>query len=168
MPGRIFAAFRSLFYASAFGLFWYMVVLWFRPLDHRFSFNVPAIFELPGIILATLGAILAFACVAAFSFIGRGTPAPFDAPREFVAAGPYRYVRNPMYIGAFCVIVGAGLAMRSVSALLVALGFIIIAHLFILIYEEPTLERRFGESYRIYKKKVDRWIPVFQHRAHRD
>ncbi len=64
-----------------------------------------------------------------------------------------------MYLGAVAVIVGVGLMLRSPSALAVSLLFIVLAHVFVLLYEEPTLEERFGESYLRYKKSVNRWLP---------
>jgi protein-S-isoprenylcysteine O-methyltransferase Ste14 len=67
---------------------------------------------------------------------GQGTPAPFDAPRNFVAIGPYRCVRNPTYIGALTVLVGFGLYEYSVSILLLCLVVFALVHLFIVVYEE--------------------------------
>ena len=87
------------------------------------------------------------------------TPAPFDAPREFVAAGPYRYVRNPMYIGGFGVLLGAGLALQSPAIVGLAVLFLLLVHLLVLLYEEPVLDGRFGDPYRRYKSSVHRWLP---------
>lgn len=130
-----------------------------RPLDSRIALSLPNWVRLPGLVVAILGAALALWCIGAFALVGRGTPAPFDAPREFVAVGPYGYVRNPMYLGAVAVIVGVGLMLRSPSAVAVSLFFVALAHLFVLLYEEPTLEERFGESYLRYKSSVNRWLP---------
>ncbi|HTG34912.1 MAG TPA: methyltransferase [Thermoanaerobaculia bacterium] len=84
-----------------------------RPFDARLPFTIPAWAFPFGLALAIVGSLIALWCIVTFVARGRGTPAPFDSPREFVAAGPYRYVRNPMYVGAFGVIAGAGLALRS-------------------------------------------------------
>src|SRR5262245_475442 len=100
MANRLFAAIRGLVYASGFVLVWWWVVTIARPMDARISFSIPDWLRVPGVVLVVLGLALALWCVGAFAVFGRGTPAPFDAPREFVAAGPYRYVRNPMYVGA--------------------------------------------------------------------
>ena len=45
-------------------------------------------------------------CVSLFGRVGRGTPGPWDAPRRFVAIGPYRWVRNPMYLAVLTVVLG--------------------------------------------------------------
>jgi protein-S-isoprenylcysteine O-methyltransferase Ste14 len=90
---------------------------------------------------------------------GRGTAAPFDPPQRFVAIGPYKFVRNPMYIGGLAMLLGFGLYLRALSVLgfTAMVGFVL--HLFVLYFEEPDLERRFGSSYLDYRKRVDRWIP---------
>ena len=105
------------------------------------------------------GGALGLTCIANFVLRGRGTPVPFDPPKELVAAGPYKYVRNPMYVGALTMGVGFGLWLRSVSILLLALLVALIVHLFVVLLEEPDLERRFGASYISYKKRVNRWLP---------
>lgn len=98
-------------------------------------------------------------CVVEFARRGRGTLAPWDAPRRFVASGPYRAVHNPMYVAIVSLLVAEAIAFGSLRlaayAALGALGF----HLFVLLYEEPTLERTFGESYRAYRAAVPRWLP---------
>ncbi len=156
---RLFAAVRGLVYASGFVLLWWWVVASVRPLDARMALSVSEWVQVPGLVIAIFGAAVALWCIGTFALVGRGTPAPFDAPREFVAVGPYRYVRNPMYLGAAAVILGAGLMHRSPSAVAVALFFVALAHVFVRLYEEPTLEQRFGESYLRYKTSVNRWLP---------
>ena len=150
---------RAAVYSSAFVLLWAWLAASVQPLDARLPFSVPAWARLPGWILALAGAFLALWCIATFVARGLGTPAPFDPPREFVAAGPYRYVRNPMYIGGFGVLLGAGLIVRSPSILGLAFLFLLLTHLLVLLYEEPALTRRFGGPYLQYKSSVRRWLP---------
>jgi protein-S-isoprenylcysteine O-methyltransferase Ste14 len=93
---------------------------------------------------------------------GRGTPAPVDPPKELVAAGFYRYVRNPMYFGILLILIGHFLWFGFWSLLIYA-GFAFLAtHLFVTLYEEPTLKRKFGAAYEEYLKRVPRWIPRFK------
>ena len=63
------------------------------------------------------GGALALWCILAFALVGKGTPAPFDPPRRLVVAGPYRYVRNPMYIGAGLALTGAAMFYGSLRLL---------------------------------------------------
>ena len=111
--------------------------------------------------LAPLGVGLAMIlrCFADFVRRGRGTPAPYDPPRELVVAGLYRYVRNPQYVGVVLIVVGeallSGMVVLFGYAALMAVGY----HLFVRYYEEPTLGRLFGEPYARYREAIPRWLP---------
>ena len=155
----LFIAVRALLYSAGFVLLWGWIALGSRKYDSRFGFELPPALQAPGIALMIPGAFLVLVCLWNFVVRGRGTGAPFDPPRVFVASGPYRYVRNPMYLGAAIFLLGFGLFERSVSILALSAFLLLAAHLFVLVYEEPDLERRFGESYRSYKRTVRRWIP---------
>jgi hypothetical protein len=98
-------------------------------------------------------------CIALFVLRGRGTPAIFDAPRIFVAVGPYRYVRNPMYLSAIAIFCGFGLYVRSLAVLIFAAAWFLLIHTFVLFIEEPGLRRRFGRTYTDYCQRVPRWVP---------
>ena len=115
--------------------------------------------QVAGIAIGSVGAALAAWCVYTFAVVGKGTPAPFDPPRRLVVGGPYRIVRNPMYIGADLALIGAALVYRSIPLLLYTLLFTLIAHIFILVYEEPTLRRTFGDEYESYCRQTGRWLP---------
>jgi len=65
--------------------------------------------QVAGMIMVAIGTVIALWCVFTFVFIGKGTPAPFDPPRKLVIRGPYRFVRNPMYMGAGMTLAGAAL-----------------------------------------------------------
>ena len=112
-----------------------------------------------GALVAAGGATLYVWCAASFVVVGRGTPAPIAAPVVFVARGPYRVVRNPMYVAVIAAVLGEALAFGS-DALVAYAGFLAIAfHLFVVLYEEPTLTARFGASYEDYRRRVPRWLP---------
>ena len=82
--------------------------------------------QVGGILIGAIGAVLALWCLLAFAFIGKGTPAPFDPPRRLVIRGPYRFVRNPMYISAATALAGTALFYQSWS-LLVFTGLFLLA-----------------------------------------
>jgi len=155
---KSFTILRGALYSAGFVWLWAWLVVSVRPLDSRIPVALPNWLRPIGFGVATVGALLAGACIAAFVTKGRGTPAPFDPPREFVASGPYRYVRNPMYVGAAMVILGAGLALSSPAVVLLGLAFLLIMHLFVVLYEEPVLADRFGASYQRYRSSVHRWL----------
>lgn len=112
-----------------------------------------------GMVIGAVGAAVALWCIFAFVTIGKGTPAPFDPPRRLVIRGPYRFVRNPMYIGAGLALASAALFYESFPLLGYAGLFFLAAHVFAVLYEEPTLRRTFGQDYEVYCREVGRWWP---------
>ncbi len=112
-----------------------------------------------GSILLVIGGIVALWCVILFLTIGKGTPVPLSPPQEFVVKGPYKHTRNPMMLGAWFMLIGEALILHSFILLLFTIFVCIpVGFLFVIKYEEPDLERRFGGRYLEYKKKVPRWI----------
>lgn len=155
---QAFTILRGVVYSAGFAWLWTWLGIRARTFDARISLSLPGWLRPIGFVLAAAGALFAAWCIATFVTRGRGTPAPFDPPREFVASGPYRYVRNPMYLGGAAVILGAGLAVASPSIVVLALAFLLVMHLFVVVHEEPTLADRFGASYERYKSSVRRWL----------
>jgi protein-S-isoprenylcysteine O-methyltransferase Ste14 len=100
-----------------------------------------------------------------FAHEGRGTLAPVDPPRFVVRGGAYRVVRNPMYTANVAIIVGSGLLSRSWRLLVWAALVLIVFHVFVVAYEEPTLRRSFGETYEAYRRDVGRWTPRWRPRS---
>jgi protein-S-isoprenylcysteine O-methyltransferase Ste14 len=115
--------------------------------------------QFAGIIATATGAALAVWCILSFAVIGRGTPAPFDPPRCLVVRGPYRHVRNPMYLGAGVALAGAALFYQTAALLAYAAAFFLFMHLVVVLYEEPTLRQTFGKDYEAYSRQVGRWWP---------
>lgn len=112
-----------------------------------------------GVVPLIMGLGVILRCFVDFVRRGRGTPAPYDPPRQLVVAGLYRYVRNPQYVGVVLALVGEALLTERVVlfgyAAFMAIGY----HLFVRFYEEPTLGRLFGEPYAHYREAVPRWLP---------
>jgi protein-S-isoprenylcysteine O-methyltransferase Ste14 len=136
-------------------------VLHLRRFDPRFGLLLPSWTKAAGILLLILGGITVLACGAILSTRKIGMPGDRLFPKEFVAFGPFHYVRNPMSLGAVTLMIGLGLFVRSISVLLAALLLFLVFHLFAIYVEEPGLEKRFGESYRQYRNSVNRWLPRF-------
>src|ERR1700761_6711320 len=109
--------------------------------------------------LVAAGVALYAWCVWNFAAVGRGTPGPWDAPSRVVAAGPYRWVRNPIYIAALAIVAGEAWLFGSVRLLAYAGLMAVFFHLFVTGYEERILSRRFGRSYLEYRRAVPRWVP---------
>lgn len=98
-------------------------------------------------------------CAWDFATAGRGTPLPLDAPKRLVARGLYRFMRNPMYVGVLLMVLGQALLFRSRAILWYAAVAWLFFHAMVMLYEEPVLGRKFGESYAQYRSSVSRWIP---------
>lgn len=142
---RMFVVLRGVIYAGAFVALWAWLAVSVQRLDERLPASSPPWLRVPGFLIALLGALLAAWCIATFLTRGRGTPAP--------------YVRNPMYVGGFCVLLGAGLAAGSLSIIGLAVVFLLLMHVLVVVYEEPSLASRFGDTYLDYKTHVNRWWP---------
>jgi protein-S-isoprenylcysteine O-methyltransferase Ste14 len=155
----LFDAIRALVYMTGFVFLWGWIALGARGYDRNLGIVLPAWTGMLGTRFMLIGGIFVFLCAGTFVLWGRGTPAPFDAPRRFVAVGPYKYVRNPMYIGGWIVLFGFGLYLHSFSILLMSLAALLLAHLFVILYEEPHLRDKFGATYLDYCNSVPRWIP---------
>ena len=112
-----------------------------------------------GGLLCISGLVMMAWTVSDFIRHGEGTPAPWDPPKKLVIQGLYRFVRNPMLSGVMTVLFSETLIAHS-WALAVWLGIFVLANaVYIPLVEEPALERRFGDDYRLYKANVPRWIP---------
>jgi protein-S-isoprenylcysteine O-methyltransferase Ste14 len=156
----LFNAIRAAIFSAGFIFLWGWAALGVRRrYDETLGFALADWTRFLGIAVMAAGGILAFTCVATFVTRGEGTPAPFDPPRKFVAAGPYRFVRNPMYIGGFIVLFGFGLYEQSPAILVFTLPWLLLAHLFVILYEEPHLRATFGAPYEEYCRSVCRWLP---------
>jgi protein-S-isoprenylcysteine O-methyltransferase Ste14 len=112
-----------------------------------------------GLIPVALGAAIYLWCAWDFAVVGRGTPAPVDPPKELIARGLYRWVRNPMYVGVLSATLGQALLFGAPIVVGYAALAFTLFHLFIVLYEEPTLAATFGEAYQRYRRTVPRWIP---------
>ena len=161
---RLWIALRSVVYAALFLVAWGSVALLCRGVDKYIPLRIPGRLVAPGVVLFLAGAALSLTTIGFFIFEGRGTPALFDPPKRFVPHGPYRFVRNPMYIGGVAMLLGLGLDLTSISMVLYALGAFLLIHTFIVFAEEPGLRKRFGREYEDYCKSVPRWIPRFTQR----
>jgi protein-S-isoprenylcysteine O-methyltransferase Ste14 len=111
--------------------------------------------------LALIGAGFAFWLwtVRLFARVGKGTLAPWDPTQRLVVEGPYRHVRNPMITAVLAILAGEAALFGSLPLLIWFAVFFTGNWAFFWLFEEPGLERRFGDDYRVYKREVPRWLP---------
>ncbi len=111
-----------------------------------------------GMLVVFSGVLLDLYCIYLFLTFGRGTPVPVDPPQILVAKGIYSHSRNPMYIGYLLIILGEFIFFGHLLLLGYFFLAVILIHLFIVLYEEPILKKRFGETYSEYLQKTPRWV----------
>ena len=113
-------------------------------------------------VMALAGGYLAIRTVMLFVTLGDGTPAPWEPPKKLVIEGPYRYMRNPMIIGAILVLLGETILFNSWPLFLWTLFFLVGNMVYFPLVEEKGLIQRFNEPYVEYMHHVPRWIPRFR------
>ncbi len=158
--GTVAVVLRSVIYMAGFIFVFGWLALGLRQFDASLGFEIPAMARPLGGLIMAVGLGVVLTCGGLFAVLGRGTPAIFDPPTEFVARGLYRWVRNPMYVGGLTLLFGFALWHRSPSIVLMTFVMAIVFHLFVVFVEEPGLKRRFGAPYDEYRRTVRRWIPV--------
>jgi protein-S-isoprenylcysteine O-methyltransferase Ste14 len=112
-----------------------------------------------GAVLVLAGAAVVIECFARFAAKGRGTPAPVAPTEHLVVSGLYRHVRNPMYVGVLATVLGQALLLGDRGLLVYAAALWIAFTAFVMLYEEPSLQDRFGDEYARYRAGVGRWWP---------
>jgi protein-S-isoprenylcysteine O-methyltransferase Ste14 len=115
---------------------------------------------LAGLPFAAAGLVLMAWTVRLYAIQGGGgTPAPWQPIRNFIVLGPYRHVRNPMLIGVILFLIAEAVLLQSIPIFLWMVAFVIINNFYFAFFEEPQLEKRFGQAYLDYNRNVPRWIP---------
>ncbi len=154
----LFAPLVGLLYAAFVGFF-ILISLKFDSL-----FSLPPLFDWPYNSFVSVPIIVIGFALMAWSIIhfvmARGTPVPLSPPPALVTSGPYRYARNPMLTGIFIQLFGAALLFRSLSLLCLFTPLFIAINVWELkMVEEPELEKRLGQVYVDYKKRVPMFFP---------
>jgi protein-S-isoprenylcysteine O-methyltransferase Ste14 len=129
----------------------------------RWEFGPPwpasALIAVIGVLITVAGAAVLVNAFVRFAWEGRGTPAPVAPTEELVITGPYRWVRNPMYLAVVAAIIGQALLLRQVSLLIYAAVVAAAFLTFVKLYEERVLSERYCEAYHRYRAAVPGWIP---------
>jgi protein-S-isoprenylcysteine O-methyltransferase Ste14 len=126
-------------------------------------FHIPASEPRWQVMIAGVGIVAGlvplFESAVRFIRVGKGTLVPAAPTEHLVVSGLYRYVRNPMYVGVTMSLAAEAVLFRSFD-LAEELAIAIVAiQLFVVLYEERTLRKRYGEEFAEYKRNVPRWLP---------
>jgi protein-S-isoprenylcysteine O-methyltransferase Ste14 len=111
-----------------------------------------------GLLALSIGVALLLTCTYKFYVSGRGTLAPWSPPKRLVRDGPYRYSRNPMYVGVALILIGWADLFWSQVLTVYATAVVIAFHVRVIVGEEPWLARTFGEEWESYRAQVPRWL----------
>jgi protein-S-isoprenylcysteine O-methyltransferase Ste14 len=107
--------------------------------------------------LVAAGVLLAASAVVLFRRAGT-TPNPTRPTTALVLHGPYRFTRNPMYLGLSLCYLGAALLVNSIWPLILFPALIVLVQGWVIALEEAYLERKFAAEYRAYRARVRRWL----------
>ena len=151
----------TLLSALIYGLFLLLIIPYFL-IQQNTKFNLPTysflFFKILGLGLIAVGMSIWLYCIDLFNFLGKGTPVPINPPKKLVIKGIYRFTRNPMYIGVLIILTGYFLLFGHFLLLIYPFLAAIFFNLLVKFYEEPTLKKKFGQSYIEYCKKAPRWV----------
>lgn len=122
---------------------------------------IPQPFNLVGLLFIPIGLFFMIWANYALLHIGKiglRNREPMQRPSTLVLFGPYRFTRNPLYLGGLLALFGLVIVWSSiVTAFFAVLVYIIFRYVFIK-REEVILEEEFGDEYRDFKKRVKRWL----------
>jgi len=128
-------------------------------LEFVFPTNWPSLGVRAAVAVLAAGAWLALDGAAMVSFRRAGTSmVPMNPTTALITSGPYRFTRNPMYLGMVFLYLAFAFAFGVMWALAFIPAVIVIVDRFVIAREEPYLERKFGQAYRDYKARVRRWV----------
>ena len=129
----------------------------------KFHYQVPSTLQLfLGGIFLVCGAFLAGWTMMLFHKVGKGTPAPWAAPKHLVTEGPYKFVRNPMIVGVLLLLIAEAFILNTRYIFYWAIAFFVINCIYFKLFEEKQLKKTFGAAYLEYKKNVPMWLPKWK------
>jgi protein-S-isoprenylcysteine O-methyltransferase Ste14 len=114
-------------------------------------------YTLPGAAVAALGLILTLGGARLFSRVGTNIKT-FNEPGVLVTDGPFRWSRNPMYLGFALLLLGVAVLLGTTTPLLAPVLFALVADRWYIAFEERALRERFGAAYAAYVGRTRRWL----------
>jgi protein-S-isoprenylcysteine O-methyltransferase Ste14 len=128
-------------------------------LNRIFPLHLPFAYILlfVGWLFVLLGLVLAFAGVREL-MKARTSIDPHGSVFTIVTSGPYRFTRNPIYLGFVCMLIGFPMSFGTWWGVILAPVFILLMNTLVIQHEEAYLEKKFGDEYTSFKSRVRRWL----------
>lgn len=117
---------------------------------------LPAAYSSGGVLIL-IGMSLILWAVRLFTKAGT-TIKPFEASTKMIVSGPYRWSRNPIYLGLAIILLGIGLALGTLTPFVIVPLFVWLIQKNVIAHEEAMLDKSFGAAYAEYKKRIRRWL----------
>jgi protein-S-isoprenylcysteine O-methyltransferase Ste14 len=131
-----------------------LVLNWLMPLPF-----VPAVVSASWLGAIVFVVALALVAWAIITMTRAGSNVPTNLPSTtIVETGPYRFTRNPIYLGMVLGLIGLAIAFDGLWLLMTLVPFVLVIRYGVIAREEAYLERKFGEVYRRYRARVRRWL----------
>jgi len=121
------------------------------------SFTFPKVLEWVGYVLVLIGLGLTISAASGL-MRARTTLDPHGSVSNIVTSGPYRFSRNPIYLGFVCLLIGFPFIFRMYWGLILSPLLIVLMNMLVIQHEEAYLEKKFGDVYTGYKSRVRRWL----------
>ncbi len=128
------------------------VLAWFAPGPH-----IPTPGRFAGVVVAGAGTVVCVTASRMFASVGTNIKT-FDDPEILVETGPFRFSRNPMYLGFTMLLFGAALALGALTPFIAPTLFVAAASWWYIPFEEARAAERFGTDYDSYRSNVRRWL----------
>lgn len=147
-------AFIFTFIGIGLGVGWWLalVIPWFRVAGLAFL-------QIPAWIVAAGGFGLVLWATVAFGYYGHGTPLPEAPPKRLVTQGPYRHIRNPIYLGWFLGWGGLGVSTGNLAYAGLGLLLLLVGTAYARRGEKPALDSRFGPEFHRWRQETPEFLP---------
>ena len=114
-------------------------------------------YNLAGAVVAAMGFLIALSGARLFGRVGTNIRT-FNEPGVLVTDGPFRWSRNPMYLGFVLLLLGAAMLLGTATPFLAVALFAIVADRWYIAFEERAMQAKFGADYAAYMLRTRRWL----------
>jgi len=137
----------------------FAALMWYVALNFPFFTMGVVLHSAIPISMGLLGLFLIL--ISSISFLRRKTtlnPLRPELASTLIKTGIYQYSRNPIYVGFVLILLGWGIFLHNLVSVFCVIVFVLYMNHFQILYEEKSLEQKFGAEFEVYKRSVNRWL----------